>query len=217
MPSYKEDLLFTQAGYNVGSAAAAPNVFTQLETLVGATSGTTQLQASAIASGVLTLPAATDTLVGKATTDTLTNKTLTTPLIVGVTDGSSAAAGKVGELITATAGPVSLTTITAANVTSIALTAGDWDISGSCLHAISVAAVYVRCTISTTISSTVNAGDGSAALMQMTSATELGTIINTGVIRANLSSPTTYYLNADASFASGTVSATGTIRARRIR
>ena len=47
----------------------------------GSTSGTTVLQASAIASGTLTLPAATDTLVGKATTDTLTNKTLTSPAL----------------------------------------------------------------------------------------------------------------------------------------
>lgn len=45
--------------------------------LNGATSGTATVQASAISgSSVLTLPAATDTLVGKATTDTLTNKTL---------------------------------------------------------------------------------------------------------------------------------------------
>lgn len=41
----------------------------------GGTSGTTVLAASATASGTLTLPAATDTLVGKATTDTFTNKT----------------------------------------------------------------------------------------------------------------------------------------------
>ncbi len=47
----------------------------------GSTSGSTTIQASAVASGTLTLPAATDTLVGKATTDTLTNKTLTSPTI----------------------------------------------------------------------------------------------------------------------------------------
>ena len=48
----------------------------------GSTSGTTTLQATAVAgTTTLTLPAATDTLVGKATTDTLTNKTLVAPAL----------------------------------------------------------------------------------------------------------------------------------------
>lgn len=42
----------------------------------GSTSGTTTVQASPVASGTLTLPASTDTLVGKATTDVLTNKSI---------------------------------------------------------------------------------------------------------------------------------------------
>lgn len=46
--------------------------------IAGTTSGTTILNATAIASGTLTLPAATDTLVGKATTDIFTNKTYDT-------------------------------------------------------------------------------------------------------------------------------------------
>ena len=46
----------------------------------GSTSGTTTVLSGAVAgTSVLTLPVATDTLVGKATTDTLTNKTLTSP------------------------------------------------------------------------------------------------------------------------------------------
>ena len=49
---------------------------TQGVTFSGSTSGTTTVQPSAAASGTLTLPAATDTLVGRATTDTLTNKTV---------------------------------------------------------------------------------------------------------------------------------------------
>jgi hypothetical protein len=49
----------------------------------GSTSGTTTVQATAVAgTNTLTLPAVSnDTLVGKATTDTLTNKTLTSPII----------------------------------------------------------------------------------------------------------------------------------------
>ena len=66
----------------------------------GSTSGTTTVQATAVAgTTTLTLPAATDTLVGRATTDTLTNKTingsvlntstLATPTITGGTSTNS--------------------------------------------------------------------------------------------------------------------------------
>jgi hypothetical protein len=49
--------------------------------LSGSSSGTTTLVASAIASGTLTLPAITDTVVALTATQTLTNKTLTSPTI----------------------------------------------------------------------------------------------------------------------------------------
>ena len=66
----------------------------------GSTSGTTTVQATAVAgTTTLTLPAATDTLVGKATTDVLTNKTingstlntstLSSPTITGGTNATS--------------------------------------------------------------------------------------------------------------------------------
>jgi len=63
----------------VGTWTAAQSFDSTKFILKGSTSGTTTVNAAAIAgTTTLTLPAATDTLVGKATTDTLTNKTFDT-------------------------------------------------------------------------------------------------------------------------------------------
>jgi len=68
-----DDLIF----FRNSSSPAASYSFS------GSTSGTTTVQASAVAgTNTLTLPpTSNDTLVGKATTDTLTNKTLTSPTV----------------------------------------------------------------------------------------------------------------------------------------
>lgn len=70
------------AGSNVGSLA-----------LFNATSGNLKIQPAtgALGTGVWTLPATTDTFVGKATTDVMTNKTLTTPVINGLPTGTGVA------------------------------------------------------------------------------------------------------------------------------
>jgi hypothetical protein len=68
----------------------------------GSTSGTTTLLATATAgTTTLTLPAATDTLVGRATTDTLTNKTLQAAVLTGtLTAGGTT--GTNGQLLAST-------------------------------------------------------------------------------------------------------------------
>jgi len=73
----------TGSGANV--FATLPTFGTTGVKFSGSTSGTTTVLSGATAgTSVLTLPVATDTLVGKTTTDTLTNKTLTSPVIASI-------------------------------------------------------------------------------------------------------------------------------------
>ena len=82
----------------------------------GSTSGTTTVLSGATAgTSVLTLPIATDTLVGKATTDTLTNKTLTAPLI---NLAFNAQTGTTYTLVAADSGKL----VTSSNAASIIIT-----------------------------------------------------------------------------------------------
>ena len=48
----------------------------------------------------------------------------------GVTNGSAAAAGEIGERLTAAGGLIGIANNTPTNIASIPLTAGDWDVSG---------------------------------------------------------------------------------------
>jgi len=89
----------------------------------GSTSGTTTVQATAVAgTNTLTLPATTsDTLVGKATTDTLTNKTLTSPTITTPTQRLTLNA-QTGTTYSLVAGDATYKLVTASNAAAITVT-----------------------------------------------------------------------------------------------
>ena len=89
----------------------------------GSTSGTTTVQATAIAgTNTLTLPATTsDTLVGKATTDTLTNKTLTSPTITTPTQRLTLNA-QTGTSYSLVIGDATYKLVTASNAAAITVT-----------------------------------------------------------------------------------------------
>lgn len=98
----------------VNSIDSGTDPVTQV-TLSGSTSGTTVLKSSAVASGTVTLPAATDTLVGKATTDALTNKTINGLTIT--TSSGTLTIPNSASLITAGAYAVTLTATATTGVT----------------------------------------------------------------------------------------------------
>jgi hypothetical protein len=89
----------------------------------GATSGTTTVQATAIAgTNTLTLPAVSnDTLVGKATADVLTNKTLTSPIITTPTQRLTLNA-QTGTTYTLVAADASYKLVTCSNAAAITVT-----------------------------------------------------------------------------------------------
>lgn len=97
--------------------------------LSGSSSGTTTLKATAAASGTITLPAATDTLVGKATTDTLTNKTFDTAgagnsfLINGLAATANTGTGSVVRATSPTLVTPTLGVATATSINKMAITA----------------------------------------------------------------------------------------------
>ena len=141
----------------------------------------------------------------------------TTKGIVGTTTNDSASAGYVGELIDSS-GTVSLTSGVSTNVTSISLTAGDWDVNGNVSFATS-ANVGTQFIGWISVTSASYPGNSVSAALSLSSGqpTSNGEFFNVPYRRYSLASTTTIYLGAQATFSSGTCSVEGRILARRVR
>lgn len=136
-------------------------------------------------------------------------------------DGSAAAAaGKLGEYVSGTrvgGSAITLTDLTAANVTSISLTAGDWDVAGVVTFLDEAASTTVRgAIISTTSASFVSDGSESWSGCPTTLATGNHSA-SVSRKRIRVTTTTTVYLVALSSFSAGTVKAYGQLTARRVR
>ncbi len=145
--------------------------------------------------------------------------------IQGTATNNSAAAGNIGERTTSSISTYTnfTTTATYQNITSISLTAGDWDISAFYSYysnsATITAASDAIFVISTTTASASGATEGKN-IAYIPQATLLGTSHESGSIapyQVSLSGTTTYYLNAQATFTLGNPQYVGTIRAVRVR
>jgi hypothetical protein len=129
----------------------------------------------------------------------------------GVTDGSDAAAGNVGQYLEAApSGPVALTTDVLTDIVALGLPAGDWDVNawvGLELDAGSATAVARWGVDSIDVTQAV----GSYASL-------IGLAGWTGSRRHNVTGTTTVTLRANVSFTAGTATvAAALLRARRVR
>ena len=194
-------------------------VYTTCQTASGITNDTT-----ATLNGTLggTLPGlnGNNQISGRLTADSIAF-TPTTHGIVGTTAADNAAAGYVGQYISShvdSSPGVSIATATDINVTSISLTAGDWDVSGNVTIYNSATALYAAVGWASTTSATlVNASKYSGFTGNFS--TNAFTIYAAAIppLRVNVNTTTTVYLSARCNFTSGTSLASGTIQARRVR
>jgi hypothetical protein len=141
----------------------------------------------------------------------------------GTVAADNTASGVVGEFISATQPTAtSLTTATSLNLATLALTPGDWDVWGQMIFTPSAAPTSLSAAVGTTsatlpTTAQLAAGTGAMTQMRLSYTSAQVQTIQTGMTRVNVSATTNVFLLAQATFASGTVTAQGFISARRAR
>ena len=150
--------------------------------------------------------------------------------VVGTRTNDNAAPGNIGEFVTSSVpsgSAVQLTSTTPTNVTSISLTAGDWDLEGVVDYAlasstsITTLIAGVSLTSATLAPQTGGGGlgtDPTASYMTAAQVPGNGNMsLETSTVRLSIAATTTVFLVASATFTVLTCFAFGTIRARRVR
>lgn len=140
--------------------------------------------------------------------------------LVGCINTSDATAGNLGEYkarVVASGSAVSLTTANTANVDSITLTAGDWDVTGIAKFSLTGATTTDFKAGFSFTSATM--GNDTMFIQKPFNFSGLTSTYADGlpVVRISVASSTKVYFVAQSTFTLGTVSAYGNIRARRVR
>jgi len=150
-------------------------------------------------------------------------------LVEGTTTNDNAAAGIIGEVKTSTVAigdAVAETTATPVDVTTLALTPGDWEVSGVINRVLTgtTATAYGAAISPTADTFPAQAGgSGVSADSSVTQNATFGTTVTgnyvtiVGPVRVSLAANATIHLVAGDVFSAGTVGVFGTLRARRAR
>lgn len=218
------NLTGTAASLTVGNATNAGNAST-VTTNANLTGMVTSV-GNAASLGVFSsanLLAALSTKTGTGNAVFATSPQITTPDIVGRISGGNSNAGSVGEYVSsviAQGSAVALTANIGINMTSISLTAGDWDVwyIPNFIPGATTNITQLFASISTT-SATVNAAGDSASFTAYGSA---GVVpgVNSGAPmvqkRISISTTTTVFAVAQCAFTVSTLGAWGSLQARRV-
>jgi len=170
-----------------------------------------------------TTPTLVTPVLGAATATTINGSTVSPGHYSGEPSTGSASAGEIGEYIESVLGAGSATALTtnvAKTITSISLTAGDWDVDGSVGFAptatTSVNATFASLSLSTnTLDTTLGRTGGGGFGAFVSGGSNFFSSVQP--VRFSVSGATTVFLVGQSGFSVSTLSGYGIIRARRIR
>jgi len=152
------------------------------------------------------------------------NNTISSNQLLGTTTNDSGAAGYVGEEVRsaiASGSAIALTTAVAANLTSISLTAGDWEVEYAMRYfpANTTLLSRVFSGINTVSATQSGINDDATNISSVAMTGDGANIFYTayGKKRVSIASPTTIYGVAQSTHSVSTCSVFGVLRARRVR
>lgn len=179
------------------------------------------LTAAAVSTFAATLLLAASAAAARSTLAAAATGTLDASGIVGTATNDSAAAGEIGEhissVVTFANRLIAVVNGTPTHMTSISLTAGDWDVQGVTLFLSSAGTTTGLLSSIGTTSATINASDTQTGWNSGAIGTVAYQAVQTPIARFSLATTTTIYLTTRADFTTGTVDSWGSIRARRVR
>jgi hypothetical protein len=138
----------------------------------------------------------------------------------GVVTNSNATTGNVGEYVSSTATVGSVTSGAFANVTSMSLTAGDWDVWGNIFSTVSGTTLITSMSGGASLTSgSIPAFPNAGSYFFFQQAGQTGANVGgpLGIIRISLSATSTVFLVGISNFSGGTNGYNGFIGARRVR
>ncbi|CAJ0778705.1 hypothetical protein LMG7141_00789 [Ralstonia condita] len=185
---------------------------------------TTQLSTTAFVEGEFAAPPVAgfgSTTARPVAATTITASSTITPSqtagIVGTTTNNNANAGSFGEYQTATTTNTSMSNGAGANLTSISLTAGDWDVECSALFHPAGTTVITGLAVSVSTTSASLGALGTINYIQANYNTGSNNYIPAPTTRISIAATTTTYCVGVANFGTSTMQGDGFIRARRVR
>ena len=177
------------------------------------------LGAPSVASDAARLDTVTGiTLAGDVTGGTGTNAVANVPggVVTGLAAGAFAGAGKVGQVVTAT-NVIAATNSISANITSIALSAGNWLLFAGVSTGVgggTVTTAFNGFIASGTVAGPVVGSSITQSAVSEPSGTPLSFAVPPSVV--TIGSPVTYFLNGAAFFSGGSLNLGGTITGVRL-